>query len=165
MVTMEPIISVRNFKKSFGEKEVHKDVSVDVYDRECLGLIGGSGQGKSVILRSLIGLEKPDSGMIKIEGEEISGYTENQLVEIRKKVAYCFQNGALFDSMTIEDNITFFAQKLYQLNKASKKELAAEKLDGRGGVVEEVRAVPDAEVVEVSAPVVSEVKSSLKIVV
>jgi phospholipid/cholesterol/gamma-HCH transport system ATP-binding protein len=104
---MKPVISVRNFKKSFGAKEVHKNVNFDVLDRECLALIGGSGQGKSVILRSLIGLEKPDGGEILIQGESINDYDESQFVDIRRKVAYCFQNGALFDSMTVFDNLAY----------------------------------------------------------
>ncbi len=101
------VIEVKNFTKSFGSKKVHRGVNLSVEPGECLGLIGGSGVGKSVILRSLIGLEKPDSGEIFIDGEEISGWTERQLVEIRKKVAYVFQNGALFDSMTVYDNLAY----------------------------------------------------------
>ena len=99
------MIEVKNFRKSFGSKEVHKGINFSVRRGECMGLIGGSGVGKSVILRSLIGLEKPDSGEIFIDGEEITKYKENGLVEIRKKVAYVFQGGALFDSMTVYENL------------------------------------------------------------
>src|SRR5690606_27322314 len=98
------IIDVRNFSKSFSGKLVHKSVTFSVKEGECLGLIGGSGMGKSVILRSLIGLEKPDSGEILIEGENITHKNEKELIPIRKKVAYVFQNGALFDSMSVYDN-------------------------------------------------------------
>lgn len=101
------LIEVKDFKKSFGKKEVHKGVSFTVHKGECLGLIGGSGQGKSVILRSLIGLEKPDSGQILIEGEDIVPYSEEALVPIRKKVAYAFQGGALFDSMNVYENLAY----------------------------------------------------------
>lgn len=104
---MKKIIEVKNFKKNFGDKPVHRDVSFSVYEGECLGLIGGSGSGKSVLLRSLIGIEKPDSGKIFIEGDEISQWKEFQLVPIRKKIAYVFQNGALFDSMTVFDNLAY----------------------------------------------------------
>lgn len=100
-------IVVRNFKKSFGEKAVHRDVSFTVKKGECLGLVGGSGTGKSVILRSLIGLEKPDSGEILVEGEEITRLSENKLSHVRKKVAYVFQGGALFDSMTVYENLAY----------------------------------------------------------
>lgn len=104
---MESVIEVKNFKKSFGDKTVHKDVSFYVKRGECLGLIGGSGVGKSVILRSLIGLEKPDSGSISIDGQEITSLNEEGLMPIRKKVAYAFQGGALFDSMTVMQNLSY----------------------------------------------------------
>jgi phospholipid/cholesterol/gamma-HCH transport system ATP-binding protein len=101
------MIDVRNFAKSFGGVQVHRDVSFTVKRGECLGVVGGSGVGKSVVLRSLIGLEKPDSGEIFIEGEEISKYSEEQLIPIRTKVAYVFQNGALFDSMSVYENLAY----------------------------------------------------------
>ncbi|MEQ1724095.1 MAG: ATP-binding cassette domain-containing protein, partial [Pseudobdellovibrio sp.] len=89
------VIEVQNFRKSFGAKLVHESVSFYVKKGECLGLVGGSGAGKSVILRSLIGLEKPDSGSVFINDEEITLYTEAQWQHLRKKVAYAFQGGAL----------------------------------------------------------------------
>lgn len=101
------VIEVKNFKKRFASREVHKDVSFSVHKGECLGLVGGSGVGKSVVLRSLIGLERPDSGEIWIEGVEISGFRERDLIPIRQKVAYVFQNGALFDSMTVYENLAY----------------------------------------------------------
>lgn len=104
---METVVRFQNFAKSFGTKTVHEDVSFDVYRGECLGLLGGSGAGKSVLLRTLVGLEKPDRGQIWVEGEEISKMKERQLINIRKKVAYVFQNGALFDSMSVYDNLAY----------------------------------------------------------
>ncbi len=101
------IIEVSHFKKSFGNKVVHRDVNFVVKQGECLGLLGGSGAGKSVILRSMIGLERPDNGQIQIEGIDVTNLDEAKLVDIRKRVAYVFQNGALFDSMTIFDNIAY----------------------------------------------------------
>lgn len=101
------VIDVSHFKKSFGTKLVHQDVSFQVNKGECLGLVGGSGAGKSVILRSLIGLEKPDSGSIKIDGQEVTGLKESEWIFIRKKVAYAFQGGALFDSMTVFENLAY----------------------------------------------------------
>ena len=114
-------IEVINFRKSFGGKVVHKDVTFSVKKGECLALVGGSGVGKSVILRSLIGLEKPDSGQILIEGEDITPFNERQLVEVRKKVAYVFQGGALFDSMSVFDNLAY---PLREHTKLKEKEVA-----------------------------------------
>ncbi len=101
------LIEIKNFKKSFGTKCVHEDVTFYVKKGECVGLVGGSGAGKSVILRSLIGLEKPDSGQIEIDGVDISKLSENQLIKIRKKVAYAFQGGALFDSQSVYNNLAY----------------------------------------------------------
>lgn len=104
---MAVVIEVKNFAKSFNGRPVHKDVSFKVNEGECLGLVGGSGKGKSVVLRSLIGLEKADKGQIIIDGEDIVKFNERELVEVRKKVAYVFQNGALFDSMSVFDNLAY----------------------------------------------------------
>ncbi|OFZ20298.1 MAG: ABC transporter ATP-binding protein [Bdellovibrionales bacterium RBG_16_40_8] len=101
------MIKVSHFYKSFAEKTVHEDVNFSVNNGECLGLLGGSGVGKSVILRSLIGLERANSGSIRIDDEEITSFNENEFTKIRKKVAYVFQHGALFDSMSVFDNLAY----------------------------------------------------------
>jgi len=101
------LIEIIDFRKSFSHKSVHEGVTFYVKKSECLGLVGGSGAGKSVILRSLIGLERPDSGQILIDGTDIVKFTEKDLIEIRKKVAYVFQGGALFDSMTVYENLAY----------------------------------------------------------
>ncbi len=101
------LIEVKNFQKSFGSKKVHKGVTFSVNKGECLGLIGGSGAGKSVLLRSLIGLERPDAGEVFFDGIMVNGLHEDQLVDVRKRMAYAFQGGALFDSMTVYDNLAY----------------------------------------------------------
>lgn len=101
------ILEVRNVSKSFGKKKVLQDVSFTLYEGEVLGLFGGSGTGKSVILKCLIGLEAVDSGEIIFEGRDISKLKENGLIDVRKKIAYVFQNGALFDSLTVEQNLAY----------------------------------------------------------
>lgn len=113
-------IEVKHYKKSFGSKDVHKDVSFSLMKGECLGLIGGSGSGKSVILRSLIGLEKPNGGKILIDGEDITQMNETELLPIRKKVAYVFQGGALFDSLTVFENLAY---PLREHTKLSEEEI------------------------------------------
>jgi len=111
------VIEVRQFSKSFGENSVHKNVSFSVDKGECLGLVGGSGVGKSVILRSLIGLEKPDSGQILIDQIDITEFSELDLIPVRKKVAYVFQNGALFDSMSVYENLAYPLREHTQLRE------------------------------------------------
>lgn len=115
------IIEVKDFHKSFGKKSVHTGVTFYVKKGECLGLVGGSGAGKSVILRSLIGLEKADSGEIHIEGINVTNYTELQWQKMRKKVAYAFQGGALFDSMSVFQNLAY---PLKEHTKLSMNEIA-----------------------------------------
>lgn len=126
------MIDVKNFKKSYGSKVVHKDVSFYVKKGECVGLIGGSGVGKSVILRSLIGLEKPDSGTIEIDGNEITQYTEEQLLPIRQKVAYVFQGGALFDSMTVFENLAYPIIEHFHLDEMAIRKRILTTLDELG---------------------------------
>lgn len=116
------MIDVINFKKSFGNKLVHKDVNFSVRDGECLCLIGGSGVGKSVILRSLIGLERPDSGSILVENKDITKMSEDELISTRKKVAYVFQGGALFDSMTVFENLAYPLREHFPLTESEIKE-------------------------------------------
>ncbi len=101
------VIEIKNFKKSFGAKVIHEDITFYVKKGECLGLVGGSGTGKSVLLRSLIGLEKSDSGSIRINDVEVVHFSEAQWQQVRKKVGYAFQGGALFDSMTVFENLAY----------------------------------------------------------
>lgn len=111
------MINIKNFRKSFGNKIVHKDISFYVREGECLGLVGGSGVGKSVILRSLIGLERPDSGEIEIDGIKVHGLKEEDMIPLRQKVAYVFQGGALFDSMTVFENMAYPLKEHFQLSE------------------------------------------------
>ena len=101
------IIKVNDFYKSFGTKKVFEGVSFEVQQGECLGLIGGSGAGKSFLLRSLIGLEIPDRGTIQVIDFDVTNLKEDKMIELRKKVAYVFQGGALFDSMTVYENLAY----------------------------------------------------------
>ncbi len=98
---------MNGFYKSFGSKVVHDGVTFTVKKGECLGLLGGSGTGKSVLLRSLIGLEKPDKGEVLVDGQSVTSMTEDQLISVRKGVAYVFQGGALFDSMSVYENLAY----------------------------------------------------------
>ncbi len=126
------IIKIDNFAKSFGGKVVHKNITISVAEGECLGLLGGSGSGKSILLRSLIGLETPDSGNVFIEEENITKFDESELTEIRKKVAYVFQDGALFDSMTVYDNVAYPLREHTSLNETEIKARITNLLDEFG---------------------------------
>ena len=90
--------------------------------------MGGSGSGKSVLIKSMIGLIKPDSGSILYEGKESIEFSNKERLSMLENCGYLFQAGALFDSLTVQENIVFFAKKLYSLNKGDQKELAHKKL-------------------------------------
>lgn len=104
---MDPIISVRGVKKAFGSKVIYEDCELDVFPGETLTIIGGSGTGKSVLLKMLIGLLKSDAGSIQAFGTEVTKLGEAGLLPIRRRVAMLFQGAALFDSLTVEQNIKY----------------------------------------------------------
>src|SRR6267154_5848424 len=102
-----PMIAMRSLRKKIEQQEILRGVDLKINSGETLAIIGRSGGGKSVLLKHLVGLMTPDAGEIWIQGQNIIGMNERQLGEIRKKVGILFQSGALFDSMTVEDNIAF----------------------------------------------------------
>ncbi len=104
---LSPMIAVRSLAKKIGEQEILRGVDLEVAPGETLAIIGRSGGGKSVLLKHLVGLIAPDAGEIWIDGQNIIGMNERQLGAIRLKVGILFQGGALFDSMTVEENIAF----------------------------------------------------------
>jgi phospholipid/cholesterol/gamma-HCH transport system ATP-binding protein len=102
-----PAIAVKDLHKSFGSQKVLNGISLIVSRGETLAVLGRSGTGKSVLLRLIIGLEKPDSGLVSIHGQDIAGLALDQLGEIRKKMGFLFQHAALYDSLTVEQNVAF----------------------------------------------------------
>jgi len=106
-INSSSMIAVRALAKKIGQQEILRGVDLEVRTGETLAIIGRSGGGKSVLLKHLVGLMEPDAGEIWIEGQNIIGLNERQLGTIRKKVGILFQGGALFDSMTVEENIAF----------------------------------------------------------
>ena len=102
-----PAVAVEDLHKSFGTQNVLNGVSLNVNRGETLAVLGRSGTGKSVLLRIIIGLQKPDSGSVRIHGQEITGLSLDQLGEIRKKMGFLFQHAALYDSLTVEQNVAF----------------------------------------------------------
>ena len=102
-----PAIAVDDLHKSFGSQKVLNGISLAVSRGETLAVLGRSGTGKSVLLRLIIGLEKPDSGSVRIHGQDIVGLALDQLGEIRMKMGFLFQHAALYDSLTVEQNVAF----------------------------------------------------------
>jgi phospholipid/cholesterol/gamma-HCH transport system ATP-binding protein len=121
-----PAITVQGLHKSFGSQKVLNEVCLSVSRGETLAVLGRSGTGKSVLLRVIIGLEKPDSGSILIHGRDIAGLGLDKLGEIRRKMGFLFQHAALYDSLTVEQNVAFPLQH-------HKKEMSTSERDGRVG--------------------------------
>jgi phospholipid/cholesterol/gamma-HCH transport system ATP-binding protein len=103
----DPIISFHDVAISFNGRAVLKNVNFFVHRGQTLCILGRSGVGKSVALRLLMGFLKPDSGLIRVEGQEITTMSESQMQEVRKRVTMVFQNGALFDSLSVRENVAF----------------------------------------------------------
>ncbi len=101
----EPIITVRGLDNHFGEQIIHKDLNLDVRRGEILGVVGGSGTGKSVLMRSIIGLQTPAAGEIEVLGENMIGRSEGEAKNIRRRWGILFQNGALFSTLTVAENV------------------------------------------------------------
>ena len=122
------LIEFRGVKKAFGPKVVYRDLNLDIREREVITIIGGSGQGKSVMLKMLIGLLDVDAGHIYFDGQEISGYTENQYAPIRKRVAMLFQASALFDSLTTKENVAYGLREQLDMSELEISERVRESL-------------------------------------
>ena len=101
----KPIISVRGLHNSFGDQIIHEGVDLDVQRGEILGVVGGSGTGKSVLMRSIIGLQRPDSGEIDVLGENMIDRNEDEAKNIRRRWGILFQNGALFSTLSVAENV------------------------------------------------------------
>ena len=115
------MIKVENLYKSFETKKVLQGVSLEVKDGETLVIIGCSGTGKSILLKNLVGLIKPDSGKIIIDGIDVTKTDKKNLREIQKKIGFLFQEAALFDSLTIEENVSFGMKNLTNLSEEEMK--------------------------------------------
>jgi phospholipid/cholesterol/gamma-HCH transport system ATP-binding protein len=114
---MPPYIEFRDVSKAFGDKIVLEHVSFDVNPGETVCILGRSGVGKSVSLHHIMGFLKPDSGRVIVADEDITDYNEEQLEHIRKKVTMVFQNGALFDSLTVGENVAFPLRETQELSE------------------------------------------------
>ncbi len=113
------MISVRNIDKEFNDQKVLRSVNLDIHDGEILVIVGASGSGKTVLLQHLIGLLKPDRGSILFDGTDIARLPEKKLLPLRKNIGYLFQEGALYDFMTVYDNVAFPLQEHSSLSESA----------------------------------------------
>jgi len=123
------MIEVRDLQKSFGPQRVLNGVSFKLEQGESVVIIGSSGGGKSVLLKHIIGLLAPDAGTVLIDGEDISHMNERQLIRVRRKFGMLFQSAALFDSMTVAENVSFVLRREGKLSQKEIADKVAEALD------------------------------------
>ncbi len=122
----EQVIEINNLRKGFGEEDVLVDVSLKLFNGENLVVLGKSGSGKSVLIKCIVRLLDPDEGTIKVLGEDVHSLNNHDLGELRKKIGFLFQSGALYDSMTVRQNLEF---PLRRINKNLKKKEIDEKVE------------------------------------
>lgn len=125
---MQYVVSLKNIYKKFGDKEVLKNVSLDIAVGESIVIIGGSGTGKSVLLKILLGLLQPDSGEVYINGVLTNNLSLNKRFKVNKDIAMLFQGGALFDSLNIAENICFELSLKHNFSKSEILEIATKNL-------------------------------------
>jgi len=134
-------VSIENLKKSYGEQRVLQGITLQAAKGETLAILGRSGTGKSVLLRLIVGLQPPDSGAVRIEGEDIVGMDRRRLNELRKKMGFLFQQGALYDSLTVEENVAFPLSRHTRMSDQERGEKARELL-GSVGMEKDLRKLP-----------------------
>jgi phospholipid/cholesterol/gamma-HCH transport system ATP-binding protein len=123
-----PILSVRNVVNRFGAQVVHDGVDLDVFPGEVLGIVGGSGSGKSVLLRTMLGLSRPTSGEVLIEGTDIMQMSEEELLAVKRRYGVTFQQGALFSSLTVAENVQLPIREYFKVSDATLEALTTLRL-------------------------------------
>ena len=123
------MIEVNQLHKSFGQQQVLHGVNLQIDEGESVVIIGGSGCGKSVLLRHIIGLVQPDEGEVKIDGQSIADLSERELIKVRRKFGMLFQGSALFDSLTVEENVGFLLNREQKMSPAAIRETVADALE------------------------------------
>jgi len=129
----EVVISIKGLKKSFGEKAVLKNINLELKRGENIVVLGRSGTGKSVTIQCIVGLLRQDAGSLKVFGEEVSEMSEKELKQLRIKIGFLFQSGALYDSMTVRENLEFPLTRILKLtNQAEIDKRVKEALESVG---------------------------------
>jgi phospholipid/cholesterol/gamma-HCH transport system ATP-binding protein len=137
-----PVVQIRNLWTRFGRTVVHQDLNLDIYAGEILSIVGGSGTGKTVLLRQMLGLEHPSSGSVKVFGEDVSGASPTQLQRMRNHWGMLFQQGALYSALTVFDNIALPLRELKSLPEAVIRDAVLLKMDMVGLGAGDINKMP-----------------------
>ncbi len=138
----QPVIQLRNLKKSFGKKEVLKDINMDLYKGENLVVLGKSGTGKSVTIKCMVGLLTQDKGSAIVLGEEVNELKNAALKELRAKVGFLFQSAALYDSMTVRENLEFPLTRVLKIKDTEEIRQRIEEVLEAVGLASAIDAMP-----------------------
>lgn len=121
------VVEIRDLKIGFGNRNVLDGVDLDLFERENLAILGRSGSGKSVLIKCMVGLLRPDSGSIKVLDQDVTSLDRNQLNELRKQIGFSFQLSALYDSMTVRENLEFPIKRNLGINDKQKLDTMVKK--------------------------------------
>ncbi len=138
----EAIIEISHLKKAFNGNEVLKDINLVVHKGENVVVLGKSGQGKSVTIKCLVGMIEPDAGDIKVFGREVHQLNADDLKEIRTRIGFLFQSGALYDSMTVRENLAFPLQRVLQIKDEKEIEERSKEVLAAVGLSEAIDKMP-----------------------
>ena len=119
-----PILAIRNVVNRFGTQVVHDGVDLEVFSGEVLGIVGGSGSGKSVLLRTMLGLHRPNSGEVLVEGKDIMQMSQDELLAVKRRYGVTFQHGALFSSLSVAENVQLPIREYFDASPATLDSLA-----------------------------------------
>ena len=128
MAAQRPMVEVRGIVNRFGAQVVHDQLDMEVLENEVFGIVGGSGTGKSVLLRTILGLQRPQAGVIRLEGRDLTQLSENELRHVKARYGVTFQQGALFTSLTVMQNVQLPMIEHVKLTPALRDELALLKI-------------------------------------
>jgi phospholipid/cholesterol/gamma-HCH transport system ATP-binding protein len=140
--TKEVVIKIKGLAKSFGKNEVLKDINLELDRGENVVILGRSGSGKSVTIECIVGLLKPDAGSVKVFGDEVADMTDKELKALRIKVGFLFQGGALYDSMTIRENLEFPLTRILKLDDQKEIDKRVEACLDSVGLLESIDKMP-----------------------
>lgn len=138
----EIVVSIKGLKKSFDEKDVLKDINLELKRGENVVVLGRSGTGKSVTIQCIVGLLKPDGGLLKVLGEEVAELSDKELKALRIKVGFLFQSGALYDSMTVRENLEFPLTRILKIKDQQEIDKRVEDVLDGVGLLEAIDKLP-----------------------
>lgn len=141
-MSTENIIEIRGLQKSFGDKQVLKDITLNVKKGENVVVLGKSGQGKSVTIKCIVGMVVPDAGTLTVLGHDIQGISADELKELRTHIGFLFQNGALYDSMTVKENLEFPLTRVLKIKDQQEIDQRCEEVLEAVGLAEAIDKMP-----------------------